>query len=145
MTIEPISLYVYFRFRPVISIAMINHLCPAGSAFFQLANPFPEAFVSRFLVHLEHIYYLENARLVEPLLCRQVHVLKKSRLALAHFASDRTKHSQDQTVEPISGHTYIRKRISLIFFIKDAVSHTPPKRYAYTPKLIRIHPLPHLV
>ena len=29
---------------------MINHLCPAGSAFFQLTNPFPEAFVSRFLV-----------------------------------------------------------------------------------------------
>jgi len=73
---------------------MINYLCPARSAFFQLANPFPEAFVSRFLVRLEHIYIPEKARLVEPLLRRQVHVLKKSRLAPARFASDRTKRSR---------------------------------------------------
>ena len=77
---------------------MINYLYPARSAFLQLANPFPEAFVSRFLVHLEHIYILEKACLVEPLLRHQVHVLKKSRLALAHFASDRTKHSQGGTL-----------------------------------------------
>lgn len=63
MTIEPISLYLYFRFLPVISIAMINYLCPARSAFFQLDIPFPEAFVSRFLVRLEHIYILEKLTL----------------------------------------------------------------------------------
>ena len=85
MTIEPISLHVYFRFIPVISIAIINYLCPARSVFFQLANPFPEAFVSRFLVRCVHIYMLEKA------LLRQVHVPKKYRLAPARFASGRTQ------------------------------------------------------